>query len=65
MAFHFLAYFLCCLLQSFYAPIAEVFVLDRLLGRIVAGNRYAPGSLSSLSMNIRMATLTTIHFSVV
>lgn len=65
MAFQFLAYLLHCLLQIVYAPIAEMSVWERLLGRIVVGNRYAPGSLSSLSVNVRMATLTTIRYSVV
>jgi len=40
-------------------------VWERLLGRIIAGNRYAPSSLSSLSVNVRMTTLTTIRCSVV
>lgn len=61
MAFQFLAYLLCCLLQDVHAPITEVSVWERLLDRIVPGNRYAPGSMSYLSVNIRMATLTTIR----
>jgi hypothetical protein len=65
MAFQFLAYLLSRLMQRVYALIAEVFVWERLFGRIVVGNRYARGSLSSLSVNVRMATLATIRYSVV
>jgi hypothetical protein len=42
----------------------EVSVLEQLLGRIVVRNRYAPSSRSSLSVKVRMATLTTIRYSV-
>jgi len=65
MAFQFLAYLLCCLLKSVCDPTAEVSVLERFLGRIIVRNRYAPGSRSSLSVNVRMATMTTIRYSVV
>ena len=64
-AFQFLAYLLCCLLQSVYAPIAEMSVLERLLGRIVVGNSYAPASPSFQSVKVHMSTMKTVRYSVV
>jgi hypothetical protein len=55
IAFQFLAYLLCCLLPRVDSPMAEMSVLEELLGRIVAGDRHAPGSLSSLFVDVRMA----------
>jgi len=45
--------------NSFLSPVANSYapksVLERLLGPIVAGNRHAPGSLSSLLVQIRVS----------
>jgi hypothetical protein len=42
-------------LQGIHASIAEVSVLEGLRGRIVAGNRPASGSLSSLLAYVRVS----------
>ena len=51
MAFQVLAifYVACC---KELRPIAQVSALEGLFGRIVAGNRHAPGSLSSLFVEV-------------
>jgi hypothetical protein len=48
MAFHFLDYILCRLLQRVHDPIAQMSVLVELFGGICDGIFHAAGSLSSL-----------------
>jgi len=44
MAFQFFSNLLCCLLQTVCAPVAEMPVLEDLLGRIFTGHHHAPRS---------------------
>jgi hypothetical protein len=55
MAFQFFANLLCCLLQRVCAAVAEMSVLGDLHGRIRTGHRHAPGSLSSLLVDVDVA----------
>jgi len=55
MVFHFLAYLLCCQLQTVYVLVAEVPVYGEFLGRIFARNSRASGSLSSLFVCVHVS----------
>lgn len=54
MAFQFFANLLRCLLQRVCAPVAEMSVLEDLLGRILL-HRHAPRSLPSLLVDVDVA----------
>jgi len=55
MAFQFFANLLCCQLQRVCTPVAEMSVLEDLLGRIRTGHRHAAGSLSSQLVDVDVA----------
>jgi len=55
MAFQFFTSLLCCLLQRVCAAVAEMSVLEDLLGRFFTGHHHAPGSLSSLLVDVDVA----------